>query len=1118
MKNRSWPSSLILSGVVACFVLSGFAALLYQTAWMRQFSVVFGTSELAVAAVLSAYMGGLALGAGTAARFVNRITRPVLFYGLLEAGIALSALAVPLLLQFARFLYVGMLGGQPEPVDASGLGQSFFYLAVAFVVLVVPTGFMGATLPLLTKYAVNSEEQIGARVGLLYATNTMGAIGGTLVAGFLLLPRLGLNGTVWVGVVINLLVFVLAALLATHIGRVSDAAERELDSRDRNARDRDSRNRNARDRKVRGRKARGRKARDRDARVAGGRGADARGVVPRPATHDVPARVAGAPRKRFWILPIMLLSGANAFVYEVLWTRLLGHVLGGSVAAFATMLAGFLSGIAIGSAIASRFARTREQAVHGFVLAQMGVAATSIAIYQLLPMATPETAGLGGNVVFAILVLLPATIFIGATFPLAVRVLAASKADAAPASARIYSWNTVGAIAGATLAAFFVIPWLKYEGAIKLAVLLNAALALAGVFLATRPVKIAAAIPVVFFLGVLGLYYPKMPEEILRSSPVFPMPGGEIVFYEVGRSATVVVIEDGGSFYLRTNGLPEAAASERGTPPERRTQRYLTIYPVLARPGAESMLVVGLGGGVALESVPRSVASVDVIELEPQVIRANRYYGGRREGNPLDDPRVRLVVNDARSALSLTDKRYDAIVSQPSHPWTAGASHLYTREFMRLAKERLTEDGVFLQWMNATFADGFLLRALAASMLDVFPHVRMYQVDPGTLFFLGSERPLDPERQVARTGLPLSDDVLAYLERGIGAPEDLLVALTMDQENLENFSAGSPLITDNRNFMATVSARVLDDGTALDQFSLFDLVKEYDPLTTADNWIGEGFPAPVDFAYISRRFDAMGWHARALALADRLYRERDVQALVVNALGLQGQGNREESQALLRRTLDAEPGNQQARYALLQPWLAELFRGGEVPDHVRAELARLEGSAADVIAGLRALEAGDMAALLDLDAELAAALPTDLWYATSVMLRAEWRIQLTTPGFQPRMFNEATALVDSAIAMFLDVQLYMMRIRATYLAGDIDATLATARSVLRLIDRRIERLEERSDTSPGARAQAASLRAMRLDEIESFMEELLARHGERVPEIGRIQDTIESHRERILGL
>ena len=208
------PTWLIFAGVVACFFLSGLAALLYQTAWLRQFSLVFGTSELAVATVLAAYMGGLALGSSVAGRYAGCVTRPVLVYGLLEAGIALSALAVPLLLLAARALYASMLGDQPAPPDAAAIGQPIFYLLVAFVVLAVPTGFMGATLPLLIRYAVRTDAEVGPRVALLYAINTAGAVFGTVAAAFVLLPALGLNRTVWVGVAINALVFVIAAALA----------------------------------------------------------------------------------------------------------------------------------------------------------------------------------------------------------------------------------------------------------------------------------------------------------------------------------------------------------------------------------------------------------------------------------------------------------------------------------------------------------------------------------------------------------------------------------------------------------------------------------------------------------------------------------------------------------------------------------------------------------------------------------------------------------------------------------------------------------------------------------------------------------------------------------------
>jgi len=318
-------STPILVGVAGCFLLSGFAALLYQMAWMRLFSTTFGTSEIAVATVLSAYMGGLALGAALAGRLVQLIRRPVLFYGLLEATIAISALLVPVLLSAAGLLYAAVLGNQASIPNATGWSQPLFYFVVAFAVLMVPTACMGATLPVLTRYVVSRDDQIGRRVGGLYAINTLGAVCGAIVAGFVLLPQLGLRGTVWCGVLVNILVFAIAVLVA----RASTPASRS------------------------------------DSEAA-------------PAPEDEQFRYARM------ILPIMTLSGVCTFVYEVLWTRLLSHILGGSVAAFALMLASFLSGIALGSMVASRIAKTRAVAARAFVISQLGIAATSVLIYYSL--------------------------------------------------------------------------------------------------------------------------------------------------------------------------------------------------------------------------------------------------------------------------------------------------------------------------------------------------------------------------------------------------------------------------------------------------------------------------------------------------------------------------------------------------------------------------------------------------------------------------------------------------------------------------------------------------------------------------------------------------------------
>lgn len=1048
-QNQTQSKPFILFGVVACFILSGFAALLYQTAWMRQFSLVFGTSELAVAAVLSAYMGGLALGASIAARLTDRVTRPVLFYGVLEGGIALAALAVPLLLKLASLLYISAFGDQPEPVDASGLGQSFFYFVMAFIVLAIPTTFMGATLPLLTKYVVQSKEQIGSRVGLLYATNTLGAIGGTVVAGFVLLPLLGLNGTVYVGAAINLLVFFIAAWIAKSIDHVAL-----------------SENTNS---------------------------------TVQSDNEDMSENKQSKLRRRLWILPIMLLSGANSFIYEVLWTRLLGHVLGGSITAFSTMLAGFLSGIAIGSAVASRFAKTRAQATWLFIVVQCGIAFTSILIYQMLPTLLPSHGGLQGNVLSAILILLPATMFIGATFPLAVRILALDKTDASSSSARVYAWNTVGAIVGAAIAAFFLIPILKYEGAIKLAVLINMLLAFAAALLIKKSSKESASTdykpsyPWVFVTGVLVIgvfviYQPKMPESVLRSSTVYPLYTGDIRYYEVGRSATVVIIEDKGYLNLRTNGLPEASAHLKGSPPIPHNQRMLSTMPVLARPDIEDMLIVGLGGGIAVEGVPASVKSVDVIELEPQVLKANQSIGDDRSEDPLDDPRVNIIINDARSALTLTNKRYGAIVSQPSHPWTAGASHLYTREFMSLAHEHLTDDGVYLQWMNSQFVDEALLRSLCATMLDVFPYVTVYQWTQEVLFFLGSDQPFNIEQNMLSSGRPLNDDVLGYLEKGVGSVEDLVVALAMDQPNVEAFAGDAQIITDNDNIMATRSARAMDRNETLSGTRLAKVLSPYDPLLQEGSDIRKNFTDRLNFTYISRRLQSMKLTQRAVDIAENLTDNGNPQSLVMIGLGQQGQGDRQESQKNLMLSLTADPNNQQARYVLLEPWFTNLKDGTTVPDYVQEQLLLFTGTGAATYKAWLAAANNNYLEVANLDAELATVLPSDLWYLPSVKLRADWRIKVSTPGLQPRMANEAVRLIDSAIVFSSTVELYSMRLKAVTITDDTMKILETAAQLSYLALNQVERVYDGYSSMSTQNIRTMSGYGAQVDKVIQYLE------------------------------
>lgn len=1012
-------SHLIYLGVCACFLLSGFAALLYQTAWMRQFSTVFGTSELAIATVLSAYMGGLALGAAVAAKFITRVKRPVLTYGILEAAIAGSALMVPLLLGFANWAYASVLGGQPEPPSAIGLSQSLFYFAVAFIVLAIPTTCMGATLPLLTRHAVTRDKQIGTRVGALYAINTAGAVAGTIVAAFVLLPALGLKGTIYVGVAVNFSVF----LLAVFIARLSASAQR-IDS---------------------------------SLSLAE---IDQQGAETGAASDLISAWLS--PRI---ILPVMLLSGTTSFVYEVLWTRLLSHIIGGSVGAFATMLASFLSGIALGSLVASRLATTRSKAVTVFVVCQLGIAVTSVLIYYVLNQFLPDDVEYATSVMTSFLVLMPATLCIGATFPLAVRIFATDAQAAASSSAKVYAWNTLGAIAGATIAAFFLLPLLRYEGTIRAVVLVNVALAVvvAG-GLGKRRSPVTAASLVVFVLLAIA-YYPSLPQRILQFSPIAARASDDIVYYDVGRSATVLLYREDGSFNLRNNGLPEAAAVPLGTPALFNNQRLLGALPVLARPDAKNALIVGLGAGSAVTGVPGTVEEIDVIELEPGVVDANLLIGERRKYRPLSDPRVSLIINDARSALALTDKRYDIVVSQPSHPWSAGASHLYTREYMRLVADHLADDGVFLQWINSQFLDEALLKNLCATILDVYSHVRVYQWSPQVLFFLASEQPLEIEKQILSTGRPFRDDPLFYLELGVAAVEDVVASLMMDNEGVRTFASGSAVITDDFNLMAMQSAQLRRQGRELDIEKLAATFRPWIPALDSNSWVHRELGETLRFTRIAEKYVSLSLRQYLPELISALSQVNNPQANLLAGHLMREQGGGERSDALLAEAVGSMPQSNEARYIVVAPWIRSsgLFDSQAdemIPAHVREAARSMTGRARAVVEASQAMASLDLQRIADLDAALGASGPGDPWYAEAVKLRVDWRNGVSNPGLKEQFADQAWQILDLAMANKNDNEFLAMRIASAGQAGRVNEVIESARAYIRVMDLQFDAVDE----------------------------------------------------------
>lgn len=944
--------------LLICFFVSGFAALLYQTAWTREFAFLFGTSELAVVAVLAAYMAGLAAGAAVAARFVRRLTRPVLAYGVLELGIAIGALCVPLLIQLVQGLYISVAGGLDAPPETMSLGTALFHLIGSFVVLFPCTALMGATLPLLARYAVSDDAQVGPRIGVLYAVNTFGAIAGTLVAAFYFLPAYGLRQTVYIGIAGNAVVFLAAWALARGIA-----------------------------------------------------------VIPQDESPDAPR----GPRFH-WILPAMTVSGIVSFVYEVLWTRLLGQILGGSTAAFASMLSSFLLGIALGSALASRFATSREAAARGFALVQLGAGLLGYAAFrsaELLPDlahavgANPATPAPGAAA--AGIVLLPVTLCIGATFPFGVRLLARDADEAAAVSGRVYAWNTVGSILGAILAGFFLLPTLGLENTALVGVLTSLSLGLiAAALSAPRQTVLAGACAIALLAtAIVGL--PRPDGLLLHSAISGARTPGSIYYLGIGRSATVLVTETNRGWRLFTNGLPESGFDRAALPNLRfHETAWLSLLPTAARPDAKDMLIIGLGGAQTLSATASTIESIDVIELEEEVVVANKLVP--RPIDPFADPRVSLRLGDARGAMNLSDKTYDAIVSQPSHPWTSGASHLYTREFFELVDSKLEPGGIFVQWIGQGFVDTPLFGSLAAAMTDVFEYVHVYRPVPAALVFVASQEPIDLKESGPRALALAKDD---FSREGIDDVEDLLAGLTLDAEGVRALGEGRPLNTDDHNRLATTR---LPPAKRDENRDLFEAA-----LAEREPWTAERL-AEIDANRMIRRLDWTGQNVRAARLIELLPEDqREVAA---------GWQSLDRMRAPLARrrfaaAVAANPDNAAARAGLLATFTPKLFDAlpPEIPWTEREQL---------VEKALRHGAAGEFEAVKSLDEALAEIDKRDLLFDTATILRAKWR----TRSGDPAKAREAIALLDDLLERHRATPTHYQRAAAAVAAGEKDIAWA----------------------------------------------------------------------------
>lgn len=772
---------------LAVYALSGAAALVYEVAWTRLLTLYLGHGIAAASTVLAAFMGGLAVGAGVAGPMSDHTPRlrAMRLYAGLELAIAALALAMPLGLRLMEPLL-----SQAYADGAGGGGFPVLRLVTSVIFVALPAVAMGATFPLVARWYVPTASAATRDAGALYAANTIGAALGALATGFLLLPSLGLRGTTWVGVVMNVIVAAAAWSLAARGGAGGAPAGNAALPADAPATVVQA----ARTTPRSGKKPR-----------AAAAAATAAGAAPRVARPMLAAVALGV-------------SGFLSLALQIVWSRLLAQILGPTTYAFSLVVAIFITGLALGALVGRRLADRAAQPAAGLaaVLAAAVIAVTISAFtidggLRAMAQAVAEPQATFDSVLWrqVLLVgawLLPLAFALGCAFPLAIKAGTGPDESLGADLGLIYAVNTIGAIAGSLAAGFVLIPAWGLHGSLRALGLgaTAAAVALvlaAGVRGGARAWTLAACGVAAVATALLPAWNPALMSSgaYKYASSMSPealdvsLAAGHLAYYKEGAVATVSVREAAGTTSLAIDGKVDA--SNAG---DMLTQRLLAHVPLLLHPAPRSAAILGLGSGVTLGAALRHpLERVDVLEISPEVVEASRFFEPEN-GAALKDPRTRLILGDGRTHVMLGRSSYDVIVSEPSNPWMAGIASLFTREFFASARARLAPGGVLCQWAHTYDISAQDLRSIVGTFTSVFPDATLWLVGDGDVLLVGSNGPLAPQVAALPERWAARPEAAADLA-SVGArdPFAVISLLVAEGQAVSRFAGTAPLQTDD---------------------------------------------------------------------------------------------------------------------------------------------------------------------------------------------------------------------------------------------------------------------------------------------------------------------------------
>jgi spermidine synthase len=590
---------------------------------------------------------------------------------------------------------VPVIGRIYAPHAGAGLTGLVLRGVVAGICLLPPTFLMGATLPAISRWVQTTPLGM-SWLGLFYGGNTVGAVCGCLLAGFYLLRVYDMATATYIAAAINALVAACAFALSawtTHQPTVKSKNSEAPES---------------------------------------------------------------APGVR-WVYVTIALSGMTALAAEVVWTRLLSLMLGGTVYAFSIILGVFLAGLGLGSTGGSLLARggVRPRVALGwcqiFLAAAMGWAAwalnASIPFWPVNPsLATNPAYTFQLDLVRCLWALLPATILWGASFPLALAAVAARGNDPGRLVGRVYAANTVGAIVGALVASLLLIAWIGTQYAQQ--VLIGLA-AISGVIMLVSSLSadgettesdaagtgnlatVVSLVIAVIVAGIIVVTVPPVPWKLIALGRYMVTYGDDrtLLFMGEGMNSSVAVtkMKDDGTRNFHVSGKVEASTD----PQDMRLQRMLGHLPGLIHPNPRSVLVVGCGAGVTAGSFLTypEVTNVTICELEPLIPKVVAHYFNEENYGVVTNSRVKIVFDDARHFVLTTHQKFDIITSDPIHPWVKGAATLYTKDYFELVKQHLNPGGLVTQWVPLYESDTNVVKSELATFFAAFPNGTVWNND-----------------------------------------------------------------------------------------------------------------------------------------------------------------------------------------------------------------------------------------------------------------------------------------------------------------------------------------------------------------------------------------------------